>query len=316
MKNAVTFWGAGRFSCALASCIDHKNFSVYMWSRRQFSIPSFCPFVRPLTSIEEAVNSSDVWIFCIPAQALRICLKYITQISSVKPRIVVLACKGIEKETGNLMPEVVDCFFPFASQVVIAGPNFASELVMGYPSGTTCASKSKQSFDTVAGFFSPSCLKIEYSNALYSISAWSALKNIAAIGCGVLAQVTSSKNAQATYLCNAFSQSVQWILAHILESGEEDRLSSSFTYAGIGDFFMTCTSENSRNFSYGKHFGGDYTGEPSALTDLAEGVDSLHGVLVRNKHHHLELNFAQAIEKILNGTVEKKHWVQTLLHMV
>ena len=75
---------------------------------------------------------------------------------------------------------------------------------------------------------------------------------------------------------------------------------------------MTCTSENSRNFSYGKHFGVQDTGEAS---DLAEGVASLYGLLVRNKSYHLELNFAQTIGEILNGTIHKKNWVRKLLSL-
>ena len=249
-----------------------------MWGRRQSSVPSWCSFVT----------------------------------SSFKPRIIILTCKGIEKETGSLMPKIIDSFFPVASQVVIAGPNFASELIMGYPSGATVASQSKHSFDPVKRLFSGSCLSIEYSSAVYYISAWGALKNIAAVGCGLLAQVTSSRNTQATYLCQPFSQSVQWIQAHILEDGGGSAFTNTLTYGGIGDFLMTCTSENSRNFSYEKHFGVHDTGEAS---DLAEGVASSCGVLVRNKRHHLELNFAQAIGEILNGTIHKKNWVHKLLSL-
>ena len=66
--------------------------------------------------------------------------------------------------------------------------------------------------------------------------------------------MTCSKNTQATYLSQAFSQFAQWISAHIPDHNKSGTSMSALTYGGIGDFFMTCTSEASRNFSYGKHF--------------------------------------------------------------
>ena len=143
MKSAVTLWGAGSFSAALVSCLCYKKTQIYVWTREESSSSCSASLSSFLVSLRSAAESSKIWIFCVPAQALRYFLRRIKESTPVHPRVIVLACKGIETCTGYLMSEIVEQFFPSVSQVVIAGPNFASELLAQHLSGITCATYCK-----------------------------------------------------------------------------------------------------------------------------------------------------------------------------
>ncbi|ETZ07657.1 glycerol-3-phosphate dehydrogenase [NAD(P)+] [Holospora obtusa F1] len=306
MSKGVTFWGAGRFSSALASCVNFKDSNVFMWGREKtFFLPDGVK--KFFVSVEEAAQSGDIWIFCIPSQALRSCFLRIKESTSVVPRIIVLSCKGIEEKTGDLMTEISEFFFPSSVQVVFGGPNFAEDLIKNNISGMTIATHCLKSFDEIFSIFSKSCLLIEHFDFPHILSAWGALKNVAAIGCGLLSQVSSSKNTQSTYLCKIFSQSIRWIVSHILNDGQD----GAWTYGGIGDFFMTCTSKASRNFLYGKNFCCDSSLEPD---QLVEGLKSLQGILIRNERYKLELRFAQNIKQILEEKPHKSSWLSRLVY--
>ncbi|GAJ46526.1 glycerol-3-phosphate dehydrogenase [NAD(P)+] [Holospora elegans E1] len=306
MLEGVTFWGAGAFSAALASCIvSEKSKNIFVWGRKDSSFHPLSSCYNSVFSIEEAAKNGDVWFFCVPAQSLRSCFERIKETTSVQPRIIVLTCKGIESNTGALMPEISEYFFPGVPRVVLGGPNFAAGVMRKDISGVTLATYCQRSFGEVFELFSRSCLRIEYYSSANAVSAWGALKNVAALGCGLLAQVASGENTQSTYLCQIFSQAIEWISSHVLENGH----ASAWTYAGIGDFFMTCTSKSSRNFLYGKNF----TSPLSPSNQLVEGLGSLQGILVRNKQYHLRLKFVEALEEIFKGTICKNIWLSKLL---
>ncbi|ETZ04637.1 NAD(P)H-dependent glycerol-3-phosphate dehydrogenase [Holospora undulata] len=306
MSEGITFWGAGVFSAALASCIcSEKSKNIFMWGRKNSSFHPTSSCYTSVLSVEKAAESGQVWIFCVPAQSLRSCFELIKKSTIIQPRIVVLTCKGIESSTGDLMTEVAEHFFPDLPNVVLGGPNFASGLARRDISGVTLATRCRWSFNEIFELFSKSCLRIEYFGSASAVSAWGALKNVAALGCGLLAQVSSGENTQSTYLCQIFSQAVEWISSHI----SKDESSGAWTYAGMGDFFMTCSSQNSRNFLYGKNFGTCF----SLSDQLVEGLGSLKGILLRNKQYRLRLKFIEIIEKIFRGEIKKSDWLFNLL---
>lgn len=276
-----------------------------MWGRSEKSFRSSSSVTRATTCVAQA-SQSDIWIFCVPAQALRACLAHIQSIKMNKtPLICVVTCKGIERSSGMLMTEVLREFFPEVPVAVIAGPNFASELTQGAFSGMTIGTQIIENFALTSALFRQPQLCIQHVTCVDALSAWGALKNIAALGCGVLWGITKSHNTLCTFITQAFVQSKTWIETHINPDAQEAALS----YGGLGDFVMTCTSQSSRNFRYGVSLAMQDT---KGIQELVEGVESLYGILARNAQSNITLPFATHLEHIVSQRSTSTEWLNHL----
>lgn len=276
-----------------------------MWGRSEKSFRSSSLVDLTTTCVAEA-SHSDIWIFCVPAQALRSCLAYIKSAKIDKtPLICISTCKGIERSSGMLMTEVLRQIFPEVPVAVIAGPNFASELTQGAFSGLTIGTQTIENFVLTSALFQKPQLHTQHVMHPDALGAWGALKNISALGCGVLWGLTQSHNTVCTFTTQAFVQSKTWIEAHI-DAGAQ---AAAFSYGGLGDFVMSCTSQSSRNFRYGVFLA---TQKKETSQELVEGVESLHGLLARNAQCHAVLPFATYLEHIVSQRSRPEAWLNQL----
>lgn len=280
-----------------------------MWGRSEKSFRSSSAIVRTTTCVAEA-SQSDIWIFCVPAQALRPCLAHIQslQVSST-PHMALLTCKGVERSSGMLMTEIFREFFPETPVAMIAGPNFASELSQGAFSGLTIGTETRDHFFLAAALFRQPRLHLQHVLSSNALSAWGALKNVSALACGILWGMTKSHNTLCTFITQAFMQSKTWVEAHLGASSQE----ASLSYGGLGDFVMSCTSQSSRNFRYGIFLATQsHEGGSEATQELVEGIESLYGILARSACSGIALPFAISLEQIISRSSRAEHWLHTL----
>ena len=80
---------------------------------------------------------------------------------------------------------------------------------------------------------------------MIGISLCGGLKNIYAIGAGILASLDFSPSTESFYITRTVAEIVR-ILRHF---GGKD--SSAFSVAGIGDLIMCCQNKKSRNMKFG-----------------------------------------------------------------
>ena len=94
------------------------------------------------------------------------------------------------------------------------------------------------------------------------------MKNVLAIACGVAAGLKLGKNARAALISRGFAEMVRFGLA---KGAKEETLGG---LSGLGDLVLTCSSEASRNMSYGKALGeGESPAELAKdRVTVAEGV--------------------------------------------
>ena len=309
MTLSVTFWGAGSFAQALASRVSPDTKSTTMWGRSEQSVRSSLAFVSTTTCVTQA-SQSDIWIFCVPAQALRSCLSNIRTIQPHrKPVLGMITCKGIERSSGMLMTEVFKEIFPNIPVAVLGGPNFASELLQGALSGMTIGTETIESFLLGEAIFDRSQICLQHVVSAEALSAWGALKNVAAVACGAVWGITQSYNTLCTFMAQAFVESTRWIEGHLSPEAAHVALS----YGGFGDFVMTCTSQSSRNFRYGISLvDSSHTQGRSTAVPLVEGIESLYGILARNASLHLTLPFATTLECLLSQRIDPERWLQQL----
>ena len=137
----------------------------------------------------------------------------------------------------------------------ISGGSFAIDLVNKVPVGLSVASKSKKTREIIMKAFVNDHFRLEPTTDIIGIEVCGAVKNIMAIASGMVDGLGYPISTQSLLI----TQSLHDIksLIHALGGSKKTILS----FAGFGDILLTCTSEKSRNYSFGKLIGSGATRE-------------------------------------------------------
>ena len=124
-KIDITIIGAGAWGNALQAAIGRAG-------------PGTTLVGRELEQQRSAVAGADALLLVVPAQAMRGVLQDLAD--RIDPAVPVLICaKGIERETGALLPEVAAEVLPHNPVGMLSGPNFAGEVARGLPAAAVLA---------------------------------------------------------------------------------------------------------------------------------------------------------------------------------
>jgi glycerol-3-phosphate dehydrogenase (NAD(P)+) len=298
--------GAGAWGTALALVSAQAGRSVTLWAREPEVVAAVkvkrenTPFLSGVAlpvNIEATGNlaaaaAADLLLVVVPAQHLRTILEQLrTHVRANVP--FVLCAKGIERETGKLLTEVLAETVPDAEPAILSGPSFACDVALGLPTAVTIAARAgvAQRLQATLGHgqFRPYA-----SEDLIGVALGGAAKNVYAIACGMVAGLGLGESARAALLARGFAELRR--LGRALGARDETLMGLS----GLGDLVLTATSPTSRNFSFGLLLG---RGKPLAATDqpLAEGVETAPALVTRAKSHGIELPVAEAVADILSG---------------
>jgi glycerol-3-phosphate dehydrogenase (NAD(P)+) len=214
---------------------------------------------------------------------------------------VVSIAKGLEPETLRRISEVYAEEIPGPSIVAVGGPCLAAELAEGLPTAAVWASSDEEIATAAGASFQDDRYQLTYTDDLVGVELCSMMKNVAAIGLGILDGIGKPtgrdfKNAKAALFTRA---------AHELEelvTALGGRSETVFGLAGVGDQLVT--SLGGRNRLYGEMVG---LGDPpaDALVELeargltVEGVDSTRDVHHLARERGLDLPYHAAVHRVL-----------------
>ncbi len=281
----VAVIGAGSFGTALAFVLGSKGYSTRLWGRdaeQARAINELHENVRYLpgaklpdtivgtTSLAEALEGVDLVISAIPSQAARVVLvEAAAHLPDGVP--IVTAAKGIEEGTLLVPTDVLEAVLPerFHPYVAaISGPSFAREIVAGCPTAVTVAAHWGRVAKRVQEAFSSKTFRIYTSPDVIGVQLGAALKNVMAIGAGIVDGLGFGHNARAAVITRGLAEMTRIAVA---KGGNPVTLSG---LAGMGDLVLTCTGDLSRNRRVGIALGQGKT-LPQILAELgqvAEGV--------------------------------------------
>ena len=175
---------------------------------------------------------------------------------------VIIASKGICD--GKFIYDILKDFF--SSIYVLSGPSFASDMINGESIVLTLAGPSE------LDIFKDN-IKLEYTNDIFGVELCGILKNVFAISCGILNGMEVSDSTKAAFLNLVINETMN-ILFYL-----ECDPSTIFLACGMGDIILTCTSSNSRNYSFGYMIGqGCSSNEINEYlkVNTVEGVNTLN----------------------------------------
>jgi glycerol-3-phosphate dehydrogenase (NAD(P)+) len=250
-----------------------------------------------------AVREADCVLAVVPAQAMRGLIgRLAAPLRAGVP--IVLCAKGIERDTGKLLSEIVAELLPDNPIGALSGPSFAADVARGLPTAVTVAAESPDLAAGLAGLLSAPALRCYSSSDLIGVEVGGALKNVLAIAAGAAAGAGLGASAQAALVTRGF---VELRRVGAAFGAEPETLMG---LAGLGDLILTCGSAQSRNFAYGIALGRSESleGRP-----LAEGVATA-GIAARLAHEKgVEAPIIAMVDRLLRGEMTIEGAVAALL---
>jgi glycerol-3-phosphate dehydrogenase (NAD(P)+) len=229
-------------------------------------------------------------------------------------RFVLSVAKGLEPESGKRMSEVYGEELPDADVIAIGGPCLAAELAEGLPTAGIWAGGTEEAARDAGKLFDDRHYQLVFTDDLIGVEYCSMMKNVAAIGLGILDGLGKPtgedyKNAKAALFTRAAHE-----LAEVVTS-LGGRRETVFGLAGLGDQLVT--SLGGRNRLYGEMVGA---GDPpeSTLAELeaqgltVEGVASTRDVLRLAEEKGIPIPYHSAIHRVLFGGAHPRDILEVL----
>lgn len=261
----------------------------------------------------DVLSTCDMVIFVTPSQFFRATLETAKPYLS-KDTPVIIASKGIEISTSKLLTDVLHEVCPeIETYGVLMGPTFAKDVVIHKPSAITLALNHAKNATAILEQLATRTFRPYLSYDIIGAQIGAAMKNVLAIGCGIVSGKNLGENAKAAIITRGITEI---ITINKMLGGKTETIMG---LSGIGDIVLTCTSTTSRNFSLGFALGqgisieeylesknsiaeGYYTAE--ALKNLAHKlgvdlpiVDSIYNMLY--KHEPVEIVIEQLLSRPL-----------------
>lgn len=321
---AVAVVGAGSWGTALAHLLADKGLNVHLWVRepevladlqRDRINQTFLPGVRLSArvtfsqTLSTVLQDTTLVLMAVPSHVFREVLR------AVKPffppgAVLLSAAKGMEIDAMLTMEGVArEELGPEIPYAVLSGPSFAKEVAQKQPTAVTIASRWRGVARHLQKLFSTPYFRVYSSRDVTGVELGGALKNIFAIGAGILGGMGLGDNPRAALITRG--------LAEMTRLGV--RLGANpmtFTgLAGVGDLLLTCTGPQSRNFQVGFKLGQGKTLDQilGATVMVAEGVKTSQAVHLLAERLGVEVPLVTAIYKILYEGLSPKEAIKKLM---
>jgi glycerol-3-phosphate dehydrogenase (NAD(P)+) len=215
----------------------------------------------------------------------------------LRPDVPAVICaKGIETGSGALLNEVAAEELPGIPLAILSGPTFAVEVARGLPTAITLACGDPDLARRIVETIGSATLRPYASDDLAGVAIGGAVKNVLAIGCGVVEGRALGDNARAALITRGLAEMSR------LAVGKGGRAETCMGLSGLGDLVLTASSGQSRNYSLGFGLGqGRALGELLAQRRaVVEGVATAPAVLTLAARVGVELPVCSAVDGLLH----------------
>jgi glycerol-3-phosphate dehydrogenase (NAD(P)+) len=284
--------GDGAWGTALAHVARRAGHEVALWSREK---PD-----------PQVIAGAEAIIMAVPAQALRPVLQRFDL--SHGPRLII-AAKGIEQATGRFMNEVAEEVAPGIAALILSGPSFAADVVKGLPTAVTMAGPTFALAKQWGDALSLPQFRVYASDDVRGVEIGGALKNVLAIACGIADGRRLGDSARAALTTRGFAELTRF--GRALGARAETLMGLS----GLGDLLLTCSSRQSRNYSFGFAIGEGETAAQAmaAARGVVEGAFTA-AIAVKIAHDKgVDMPIAEAVDAIINRGSDPETEIARLL---
>ncbi len=266
--------------------------------------------ISATTDAAKAVTGAELVVVAVPAQQARETIAKVAEHIDTEA-IMVSLIKGLERTTQATMSKVFaeELNLPPEQFVVVSGPNLAKEIARQEPTATVVACDYDPTAEWVAAMTASSYFRPYRNTDIVGVEIGGVVKNIIALAVGLTDGRGFGDNSKASIITRGLTETTR--LASAL-GAHPDTLAG---LAGLGDLVATCASPLSRNRTAGKLYGEGHTTEQvvGQMRQTAEGVKSVGAVVALAHSVGVEMPIAEAVNAVVNGTIEITDIAQLLL---
>lgn len=301
----VAVIGSGSYGCALSNIMSNNQNEVKIWSYSQYEKESInenhrcyqIPYrmnkdIYCTNSYEEAIRDTDyIFNVCPSSFVKKTCEDIRPYVNDQK---IVMASKGMDED--KVLSEVAKGILD-REIYVISGPSHAEQLFKGIPTHINYYGP-----DEIKALLENNFLKLEKSDDPIGMQIGASLKNIVAIGAGIVEGLGYESNTTSFYVTEGLKEIVE--IGTSLGAKKE----TFYGLSGLGDLLTTAYSNDSRNKRCGLLFAKGKTikeikDEIGMTIEGLDALDSAHRVI---KKRNLECRLIENLYNVVNNNQDTK----------
>ena len=294
----VSILGFGEYGKALTSVfLDNTENKVRVWNKFESDFLNVgeeylrCSFT---TDLGYAIKDAHLVVIAIPVKFLDELMIELKNVYNGED--IVIASKGIDEENYLFAVEIVKKYLGEIPLGVLSGGTFATDMRNKKVMGITLGSDVSRIRNRIRSFFECDYVKVQYVSDVIGVSVCGAIKNVMAIGFGMLDGAKFPPSSKFLFLTEAIYE-IRDLIKFL--GGDEKTV---MTYAGIDDIMMTCTSVESRNYRLGFMIGNDASNEEILEyknNTTIEGLGTCLAIYKKSIDINYELPYVNVIYNIL-----------------
>ena len=326
INKKIAVIGGGSWATAIVKILETNLSHVYWWVREieieegvkangrnplyLSSVLLNNKKIRISTNLKKVISKADVLVLVTPSAFLYSTLSELSS-KHFQNKSVVSAIKGIVPEQMKPISDYMEEIFGVSADrfCVISGPSHAEEIASERLTYLTSGSSNPDLAEFVAQIFSTNYVKVRTSSDMQGIEFSIVLKNIYALGGGILRGTGAGDNLMAVFNTNCMNEMV-----HFIESVLPNSDRNVFTAPYIGDFLVTAYSQFSRNRSFGIMIGKGYAVRTAQLEMkmVAEGYHAAKCIHELNLVYGVNIPIIESVYRILYENASLKLEIQKL----
>lgn len=321
----IGYLGAGTWGFCLASLLASKGHEVVLWTaspefaktlskkREHPKLPKIQADERVefTSDLKSALAGAELLVESVTSKGIRPVFEQVLAYGGVDCPIVVTS-KGIEQNSGLLLPEVIIQVLGEEMRKYIcclSGPSHAEEVIQKLPTSVVVASYDPHLMRQIVDNFTTPFFR-PYPNAdISGVAFGGAMKNIIAISCGISDGLGFGDNTKAALMTRGLHE------IRKLSTTKGCKPETLNGLSGMGDLCVTCLSKLSRNYMFGRLIAEGLSPQVAQekIGMVVEGAYTCVSALQLAQKNHIEVPITKAIYSILYESLNPRDAVKSLL---
>lgn len=324
-KQKIGFLGAGAWGFCLAHLLAKKGNQVVSWTRDKALAKKLNDFhehpflagetphenMRFTTDMREALEGAHLVVEAITSKGVRPVFEQVKKIA-VPSCPIVLTSKGIEQDSGLILPEVaLEVLGPEAKRLLalVSGPSFATEVIRGLPTSVVASAWEESVMKRVSEAFTTETFRVYPNPDIVGVAYGGALKNIIAIACGLSEGLNLGFSSKAALMTRGLHEMSKLAAAR---GASPDTMRG---LAGLGDVCLTASSLISRNFRFGHLIAQGMSAKSAekAIGMVVEGAYTAVSALQLSKELGVDMPITEIVWRIIYKNMKPQQGVKALM---
>lgn len=301
--------GSGSWGTALGNVLTDNAHSVIMWAYEKETVDDinnnhknsiYLPNIElnhslKATSNFDDLSDCDIILISTPTQHIRSTVAQCKEL--IKSKKLINVSKGIEIGTMFRISEILEdvCGIDINNYGVLSGPSHAEEIAKRKVATVVAASTDLSFAKEIQELFSNKYFRVYTSLDIIGCEIGGSLKNVIAVASGIVDGGNFGDNAKAAI----FTRGVVEMSRLAMAMGAH--YNTLFGLSGIGDLFVTCSSNLSRNWNVGYRIGKNEKLDDilNSMKMVAEGVHTTRSAYQLSQKYNIDMPIIAQMHKVL-----------------